>query len=145
MEQMIKQMRITTNMPGDLLFSNINAQTGNKPAPITSANPGAIINIKIPDFADPAVNTFYHAYIANIIEYVKAIRQKDKAKITAAMENDIQFYTKSGHMDDKAESNQAELQKVMDLTKQLQPYITEIMNSEYYNEEGKRLHELPVS
>ena len=119
-----------------LSANNLKAQKTNKPG-------SSIINIKVPDFADPAVNKYYHEYAANTIEYVKAIRQKNDAKINTAMDKDIQFYIQSDQISEKAQLKPAELQKAMDLTKQLQPYIEEIMNSEYYKEEGRRLRKIP--
>lgn len=67
--------------------NNLKAQKINKPG-------NSIINIKIPDFADPAINKYCHDYAANI-EYVKAIRQKNDAKINTAMDKDMQFYVHS--------------------------------------------------
>ena len=119
-----------------LYANNLKAQKNNKSG-------SGIINIKVPDFADPAINKYYHDYAANTIEYVKAIRQKNGAKINTAMDKDIQFYIKSDQISEKVQLKPVELQKVMDLTKQLQPYTEEIMNSEYYKEEGIRLRKMP--
>ena len=44
---------------------------------------------------------------------------------------------------EKVQPKPAEFQKVMDFTKELQPYQEEIMNSEYYKEEGRRLRKMP--
>ena len=107
------------------------------------AQKSGIINIKVPDFADPAINKYFHDYAANTIEYVKAIRQKNDAKINTAMDKDVQFYIQSDQISEKVQPKPAEFQKVMDLTKQLQPYQEEIMNSEYYKEEGRRLRKIP--
>jgi hypothetical protein len=117
-----------------LSANNLKAQKTNKPG-------GGIINIKVPDFADPAINKYYHDNAANTIEYIKAIRQKNDAKINTAM--DIQFYMQSDQISEKVQSTPAELQKAMDFAKQLQPYHDEIMNSEYYKEEGRRLRKMP--
>ncbi len=107
------------------------------------AQKSGIINIKVPDFADPAINKYFHDYAANTIEYVKAIRQKNDTKINTAMDKDIQFYLQSDQISEKVQPKPAEFQKVMDFTKELQPYQEEIMNSEYYKEEGRRLRKMP--
>ncbi len=119
-----------------LYATNLKAQKTNKSG-------SGIINIKVPDFADPAINKYYHDYAANTIEYVKAIRQKNDAKINTAMDKDIQFYIQSDKISEKVQPKPAELQKAMDFAKQLQPYQEEIMNSEYYKEEGRRLRKIP--
>jgi hypothetical protein len=119
-----------------LSANNLKAQKTNKPG-------SGIINIKVPDFADPAINKYYHDYAANTIEYVKAIRQKNDAKINTAMDKDIQFYIQSDQISEKVQPTPAELQKAMDFAKQLQPYQEEIINSGYYKEEGRRLRKMP--
>lgn len=125
--------------------NNLKAQIAHKPAATTSVNSGGDINIEVPDFADPEVNNFFHAYTAHIIEYVKAIRLKDKARINTAMEKDIQFTDeKIGNIDDKIEQPN-EVQKAMELSKQLQPYVHEILKSEYYKEEVKKFLAKPDS
>lgn len=131
-----------------LSFNNIKAQTANKPA----ANSGGAINIKVPDFADPVINKYYHDYAANFIEYVKAIRQNDKVKAKAAMEKDFQFYVHGLDNIDAMKQLQlpqqqllAEQHKVEYFENQIKPYYEEIKNTEYMKEEMKRISELPDS
>ena len=126
-----------------VVFTTFILSANNLKAQKTNKSGSGIINIKVPDFADPAVNKYYHDYAANTIEYVKAIRQKNDAKINTAIDKDIQFYIQSDQISEKAQLKPAELQKVMGLTKQLQPYQEEIMKSEYYKEEGRRLRKIP--
>ena len=126
-----------------IVFTVFMLSANNLRAQKTNKSGSGIINIKVPDFADPAINKYYHDYAANTIEYVKAIRQKNDAKINIAMDKDIQFYIQSDEISEKVQPKPAEFQKVMDLTKQLQPYQEEIMNSEYYKEEGRRLRKMP--
>lgn len=126
-----------------VLFTVFILSANNLKAQKTDKSGGGIINIKVPDFADPAINKYFHDYAANTIEYVKAIRQKNYAKINTAMDKDIQFYVQSDQISEKVQPTPAELQKAMDFAKQLQPYQEEIMNSEYYKEEGRRLRKIP--
>ena len=126
-----------------VFFTTFILSANNLKAQKTNKSGGGIINIKVPDFADPAINKYFHDYAANTIEYVKAIRQKNDAKINTAMDKDIQFYIQSDQISEKVQPTPAELQKAMDFAKQLQPYQEEIMNSEYYKEEGRRLRKIP--
>ena len=65
-----------------------------------------------------------------------------KAQITNKIGSSI-FYIQSDQITAKVQPYPAKLQKVMDLTMQLQPYVEVIMNSEYYKEEKRRLRKMP--
>ncbi|MEP6677464.1 MAG: hypothetical protein ABJA78_20045, partial [Ferruginibacter sp.] len=43
--------------------------------------------IKVPDFADPAAKTFYQSYSDHLIKCIKAIREKNEAKVIALFKN----------------------------------------------------------
>ena len=91
------------------------------------------ISIKVPDFADPEIKTFYQAYSDHLIKCILAIREKNEAKVAALFKNPgEQLVSREKILAKEVVKNDAEKQKYMLWAAQVYPYIKELERSVYY-------------
>ena len=89
--------------------------------------------IKVPDFADPVVKSFYKSYADHLIKCIKAIREKNEAKATALFKNPgEQLVAQEKIVTKEVVKNPIEKQKYFQFAKQVSPYIKELQASAYY-------------
>ncbi len=89
--------------------------------------------VKVPDFAQPEVKTFYTDYSNFLIKCVKTIHEKNEAGF-AALINDPgkQLYAKRLIIEKKVIMNPVEKQKWMQYSAQVYPIAKEVKESAYY-------------
>lgn len=91
------------------------------------------ITIKVPDFAQPHIKTFYTEYSNHLIKCIQAIREKNEAKATALFKNPgEQLVARSKILEKEVVMNPVEKQKWMQYAAQVYPYIKELERSSYY-------------
>lgn len=91
------------------------------------------ITIKVPDFADPQVKTFYNAYASHLVKCVEAIRQNDDAKATALFKKPgAQLVEQEKKLAKELVKNPAEKQKYVQFAEQAYPYLKEVKESAIY-------------
>ena len=91
------------------------------------------ITIKVPDFAQPHIKTFYTEYSNHLIKCIQAIREKNEAKATALFKNPgEQLVARSRILEKEVIMNPVEKQKWMQYAAQVYPYIKELERSSYY-------------
>ena len=89
--------------------------------------------IKVPDFADAGVKSFYQSYADHLIKCIKAIRAKDEAATKSLFKNPgEQLVAREKIQSQEVVKNAAEKQKYMQLATQVYPYLKEVEQSEYY-------------
>lgn len=95
--------------------------------------PKEIPAIKVPDFADASVKSFYQSYADHLIKCVGAIREKDEAKARGLFKNPgEQLVAKEKTLSKEVVKNAAEKKKYMEFAAQVYPYLKEVQNSAYY-------------
>ena len=95
--------------------------------------PKEILAIKVPDFADATVKSFYQSYADHLIKCVKAIREKNETKATALFKDPgKQLVAKEKSLSKEVVKNAVEKQKYLQFAAQVYPYIKEVQQSEYY-------------
>ena len=114
-----------------LFMSSAFAQ--NTTAKQASLQSAGAITIKVPDFADPGVKSFYQAYADHLTKCVQAIREKNEAKATALFKNPgEQLVAREKILGKELVSNAVEKQKYMEFVAQIYPYIKELEHSAYF-------------
>ena len=89
--------------------------------------------IKVPDFADPIVKSFYQSYADHLIKCIKAIREKNEVKATTLFKNPgEQLVAQEKIVTKEVVKNPIEKQKYFQFAKQVSPYIKELQASAYY-------------
>ena len=89
--------------------------------------------IKVPDFADPGVKSFYQAYADHLIKCVQAIREKNEAKATALFKNPgEQLVAREKILGKELVKDVVEKPKYMQFVAQIYPYIKELEGSAYF-------------
>ena len=89
--------------------------------------------IKVPDFADAGVKSFYQSYADHLIKCIKAIRAKDEAATKALFKNPGEhLVAREKILSKEVVKNASEKQKYMQLATQAYPYLKEVEQSEYY-------------
>ena len=112
------------------LFINCAFTQGTTP---NKKNSQSEISIKVPDFADPEIKSFYTTYSNHLIKCIKAIRQKDEESATALFKNPgEQLVARDKILAKEVVKNPKEKQKYMQFAAQVYPYIKEVQNSTYY-------------
>jgi hypothetical protein len=92
-----------------------------------------LTTIKVPDFSDPGVKSFYQSYADHLIKCVKAIREKDEAKTKALFKDPGErLVTREKIISKEVIKNAVEKQKYMEFAAQVYPYLKEVQQSEYY-------------
>ena len=93
----------------------------------------SVINIKVPDFAQPHIKKFYTEYSNHLIKCIKAIREKNEARATALFKNPgEQLVARSKILEKEVVMNPEERQKWMEWGAQVYPYVKELERSSYY-------------
>ena len=93
------------------------------------AQPG----IDVPNFADPAVKTFYETYSAHLLKCVKAIREKKESEAVALFKDPgEQLVAKEKVIAKSLVKNPVEKQKYIQYARQAYPYLKEVEGSVYY-------------
>jgi hypothetical protein len=101
--------------------------------PSEGAGSQTAVGIKVPDFADPEVKSFYQAYADHLIKCIQAIREKDEAKVTALFKDPgEQLVAREKTLNKELVKNSVENQKYMQFAKEAYPYIKEVERSVYY-------------
>ena len=91
------------------------------------------ITIKVPDFADPEIKSFYTTYSNHLIKCILAIREKNEAKATALFKDPgEQLVAREKIIVKELVKNPVEKQKYVQLAEQVYPYIKELERSAYY-------------
>ena len=107
-----------------LLVSSAFTQNSASKSPIT---------IKVPDFAQPHIKTFYTEYSNHLIKCIQAIREKNEARATALFKKPgEQMVARSRILEKEVVMNPVEKQKWMQYAAQVYPYIKELERSSYY-------------
>ncbi len=97
------------------------------------ASSQSIVSIKVPDFADPEVKTFYQAYADHLIKCIQAIREKNETKVTALFKDPgEQLVAREKTLTQDVVKNSVEKQKYFQFAEQVYPYIKEVERSVYY-------------
>lgn len=100
-------------------------QSGNSLTPIKT--------IVVPDFAQPHVKAFYIEYSNHLLKCIKAIREKDEAKVIKLFKSPGEALVKQSRIIEKQVIiNSVEKQKWMQYAAQVYPYIKELEASAYY-------------
>ncbi len=94
--------------------------------------PKSAITIKIPDFIQPDVKTFYTEYSNHLIKCINAIREKNEARAKSLFKEGEPMVAKSKIIEKKLIMNPAEKQKWMQFAGQVYPLIKEMERSVYY-------------
>jgi hypothetical protein len=98
----------------------------------------SIESIKVPEFTDPEVKTFFISYHAQRAGFLKAVRQNNKPAIKAAFEKDVANADKITKMVEKTKaSGTAEHGKLLNYIQKLIPFTNEINQSPYVKELSK--------
>ena len=103
-------------------------------ATVAKTNSLSIESIKVPNFTDAELLTFYTSYHTNLINYLKAVRQNNKPSIKAAFDKDVANFDKIVKMNEKARASAAEHRKLLDYITQTKPFIKEISQHPYVKE-----------
>jgi len=91
------------------------------------------IVIKVPNFSDPQIKSFYTSYAAHLIKCVTAIRQKNEAKAIALFKNPgEQLVAREKVLVYEVIKDPAEKQKWMEFAVQASPYLKEVERSVYF-------------
>ena len=91
------------------------------------------IKIKVPDFADREIKTFYTSYANHLIKCIDAIRKKNEAKATALFKNPgEQLVAREKILAIEIVKDDVEKQKYMQFAAEVYPYIKELERSPYY-------------
>jgi hypothetical protein len=89
--------------------------------------------IKVPDFADAEVKSFYQSYADHLIKCIKAIREKNEAKTMALFKNPGEhLVAREKIISKEIVKNTVEKEKYAQFAAQVYPYIKELENSECY-------------
>jgi hypothetical protein len=92
-----------------------------------------ITTIKVPDFADPGIKSFYTTYSKHLLKCIAAIREKNEAEaIRLFKDPGEQLVAREKIIAKELVKNAAEKQKYMELASQVYPYIKELEQSAYY-------------
>ena len=92
-----------------------------------------IPTIVVPDFAQSYVKAFYIEYSNHLLKCIKAIREKDEAKVINLFKNPGEALVKRSRIIEKEViMNSVEKQKWMQYAAQVYPYIKELEASVYY-------------
>ena len=101
-------------------------------------NTQSIESIKVPEFTDPEVKTFFVSYHAQRAGFLKSVRQNNKPAIKAAFEKDVSNTDKITKMIEKTKaSGTPEYAKLLKYIEQLIPFTNEINQSTYVKELSK--------
>lgn len=101
-------------------------------------NTQSLENIKVPEFTDPEIKTFYISYHAQLGNYLKVVRQNNKPDIKEAFEKDVSNSDKIVKMLEKAKaSGPVEYKKLLTYINQIKPFLSEIRQSPYVKELSK--------
>lgn len=101
-------------------------------------NTQSIESIKVPEFTDLEIKTFFISYHAQKAGFLKAVRQNNKPAIQAAFEKDVSNSDKITKMLEKTKaSGTAEYGKLLRYIEQLIPFTNEIIQSPYVKELSK--------
>jgi len=98
------------------------------------SNTQSIKSIKVPDFADAELLTFYTSYHNNLIKYLKAVRQNNRPAIKVAFDKDVSSFDKIVKMNERASASAAEHRKLLDYLILTKPFIKEISQHPYVKE-----------
>lgn len=91
------------------------------------------IAIKVPDFAQPHIKTFYTEYSNHLIKCIKAIREKNEARATALFKDPGErLVGRSKILEKEVVMNPVEKEKWMEFAAQVYPYVKELERSLYY-------------
>ena len=89
--------------------------------------------IKVPDFADPVIKSFYRSYADHLIKCIEAIREKNEAKAIALFKDPgEQLVAREKLITKEVVKKPGEKQKYMQFAAQVYPYIKELKASAYY-------------
>ena len=98
-------------------------------------NTQSIESIKVPEFTDPEVKTFFVSYHAQRADYLKAVRQNNTPAIKAAFDKDVANTDNITKMIAKTKaSGAAEQSKLLRYIQKLIPFTNEINQSPYVKE-----------
>jgi hypothetical protein len=101
--------------------------------PSEEAESRNVAAIKVPDFADRGVKSFYQAYSDHLLKCIQAIREKDKAKVTALFKDPgEQMVAREKTLAKDIVKNSVEKQKYLQFAEDIYPYIKEVEQSVYY-------------
>jgi hypothetical protein len=91
------------------------------------------ISIKVPDFSDPEIKSFYTSYANHLIKCIYAIREKNESKVTALFKNPgEQLVAREKIVAKEVVKTSVEKQKYIQFAGQVYPYIKELERSPYY-------------
>ncbi len=91
------------------------------------------ILIKVPNFSDPKIKSFYDSYASHLIKCVTAIRQKNEAKAIALLKNGgEQLAAREKVLVNEVVKNPAEKQKWIEFAVQASRYVKEVERSAYF-------------
>ena len=89
--------------------------------------------IKVPDFSDASVKSFYQSYADHLIKCVGAIREKNEAKAKALFKSPgEELVAREKLISKETVKNPIEKQKYLEFAALVYPYIKEVQQSEYY-------------
>jgi hypothetical protein len=101
-------------------------------------NTQSMESIKVPEFTDPAVKTFFLAYHTQRTDFLKAVRQNNKPAIKAAFDKDVANTDNITKMTAKTKaSGTAEYGKLLKYIEKVIPFTNEINQSPYVKELSK--------
>ena len=121
-----------------ILFSTwMNVAFTQNTAP-AKTNTQGMESVKVPEFTDPEVKTFFLSYHAQRADYLKAVRQNNKPAIKAAFDRDVANTDNITKMIAKTKaSGTAEHGKLLKYIQKVIPFTNEINQSPYVKELSK--------
>ena len=116
-----------------ILFSSLmnTALTQNIVPKKTSSS--GIINIDVPNFANPALKQFYEELTYNIKKTVTAIRNKDEAALRNLYKESEKMREKENQIMANAKHSPEDIKKKREWNRQVMPYYQEMHESDFFN------------
>ena len=93
-----------------------------------------IESIKVPDFTNSEVQSYFSAYQQRLVNYLKAVRQNIMPAIKAAFDKDVTYFDKTVKALEKARANSSDHKEALTYLTQTKPFIKEIISNSYVKE-----------
>lgn len=108
------------------------AATQTEPKTTETTSAANALDIKIPESTDPELNEFFKSYTAHLNEYLKAVRENNKAQMKTSFQREKKFRIQLLDMPARLDKTApAEWEKYQNYRQHTMNYWNEIENSDY--------------